>query len=100
MNELKLRSYKTGVIKLGDVVTLCDREKFIKGRTSWGTVVEVIERGIAGTVYLCGIKWFNRPPHTRGSVSYHYDRDLMHVEEKLMFDNHIYDSVDDIPRNR
>jgi hypothetical protein len=100
MNELKLRTYRKQDIKLGDVVTLCAREKFAKGRTGWGTVIEVIERGIAGTVYLCGIRWFNRPPHSKGSVSYHYDRDLMLVEEKLQFDNHIYNSVDDIPRNK
>ena len=100
MNELKLRSYKTGEIKLGDVVTLCDRKKFVKGRTSWGTVVEVVERGVAGTLYMCAVQWFSKLPNSRGSISYHYDRDLMHVEEKLMFDNYVYDSVDDVPRSK
>lgn len=100
MNELILRSFKTGEIKLGDVVTLCDRKKFVKGRTSWGTVVEVVERGVAGTLYMCAVQWFTRQPNSRGSISYHYNRDLMHVEEKLMFDNHVYDSVDDVPRSK
>ena len=100
MNELKLRSYRKRDIKLGDVVTLCARERFTPGKTGWGTVIEIVERGSAGTIYLCGIQWFNKLPDTRGGISYHYDKDLMHVEEKLMFDNHIYDSADDIPRNK
>jgi len=104
MNDLSVKLFKDNrpsrSIKLGDVVTLCAREKFTKGKTGWGTVIEIIERGVAGTIYLCGVQWFNRAPHTMGSISYHYDKDLMHVEEKLMFDSHVYDSADDIPRNK
>jgi len=104
MNDLSVKLFKGKLgmhgIKLGDVVTLCAREKFTKGKTGWGTVIELIERGVAGTIYLCGIQWFNRPPDSMGSISYHYNRDLMHVEEKLMFDSHVYNSADDIPRNK
>ena len=100
MNELKLRIRRKQDIKLGDVVTLCARDKFVKGYTGWGTVIEVVERGVAGTVYLCGVKWFHKPPNSSGNISYHYDRDVILVEEKLQFDNHVYDSIDDASRNK
>jgi hypothetical protein len=85
--RLKLKSMKSKKITHGDVVALVMEEPFEKGKTLWGTVVEVIDRGTSGKILLCGVKWFNKKPNTRDTVSYHYEYELLTVEEKLTYDD-------------
>jgi hypothetical protein len=85
--RLKLKSMKSKKITHGDVVALVMEEPFEKGKTLWGTVVEVIDRGGSGKTLLCGVIWFNKKPSTRDTVSYHYEYELLTVEEKLTYDD-------------
>ena len=84
--KLKLKSMKSKKITHGDVVTLVMEEPFEKGATLWGTVMEVIDRGNSGQTLLCGVKWFNKGPAARDKLSYHYEYELLTVEEKLLYD--------------
>jgi len=85
--KLKLKTMKSKKIAHGDVVTLVMEEPFEKGATLWGTVMEVIDRGNSGQTLLCGVKWFNKPPPARNNLSYHYEYELLTVEEKLTYDD-------------
>lgn len=85
--KFKLKTMKSKKITHGDVVTLVMEEPFEKGQTLWGTVMEVIDRGNSGQTLLCGVKWFNKKPNTRDDLSYHYEYELLTVEEKLTYDD-------------
>ena len=82
----KLRSVKNTRVKLGDVVTFITYKPFEEGRTAWGTIIEVVDRGVSGRHLLCGIQWFGITPGHRGHVSYHYDEELVRLDEKLSYD--------------
>lgn len=85
--KLKLKSMKSKKLGHGDVVTLVMEEPFVKGKTPWGTIIQVIDRGNSGQTLLCGVKWFNKQPSARDSLSYHYEYELLTVEEKLNYDD-------------
>tara|TARA_R110001583_G_scaffold131761_2_gene283570 strand:+ start:1021 stop:1317 length:297 start_codon:yes stop_codon:yes gene_type:complete len=84
--DSKIKKAKESRVKLGDVVTFAAAEPFIKSTTSWGTVVEVVDRGLSGRYVLCGIRWFNKTPEIKGSMSYHYESELVRLDEKLSYD--------------
>ena len=80
---------KSKKITHGDVVTMVMEKPFEKGNTLWGTVMEVIDRGTSGQTLLCGVKWFNKSMSTRDKLSYHYEHELLMVEEKLLYDDEL-----------
>ena len=84
--KAKLQPVKNSRVKLGDVVTFITYTPFEKGRTAWGTIVEVVDRGVSGKHLLCGIQWFTVAPGKRGYISYHYDEELVRLDEKLSYD--------------
>lgn len=82
----KMKPVKNSRVKLGDIVTFLSYTPFVQGRTPWGTIVELIDRGVTGTHLLCCIRWFNTAPGERGHISYHYANELVQLEEKLSYD--------------
>ena len=75
----KIKKAKETRVKLGDVVTFTSAAPFIKSTTSWGTVVEIVDRGLSGRYMLCGIIWFNKAPDAEGDMSYHYESVLAYA---------------------
>jgi len=88
MNTLlkKIKAAKNSRVGLGDVVTFNTSIPFIQGRTPWGTIVEQVDRGVTGQHLLCAIQWFNLPPGKRGNITYHYENELLRLDEKLAYD--------------
>jgi len=84
--DSKIKKAKETRVKLGDVVTFTSVAPFIKSTTSWGTVIEIVDRGLSGRYILCGIKWFNKTPDIKGNMSYHYESELVRLDEKLSYD--------------
>ena len=84
--KAKLRPVKNSRVKLGDVVTFLSYTPFEQGRTPWGTIVEQVDRGVTGQHLLCAIQWFNMPPGKKGNITYHYENELLRLDEKLAYD--------------
>ena len=57
----KVKHAKESRVGLGDVVTFVESKPFVRYISAWGTIVEVIDRGVSGQHLLCGIQWFNIP---------------------------------------
>ena len=84
--DKKIKKAKETRVKLGDVVTFTAIAPFVKSISPWGTIVEIVERGITDRYVLCGIKWFNEAPDIKGNLSYHYESELVRLDEKLAYD--------------
>lgn len=83
----KLKKAKESRVGLGDVVTFTGSTPFVKHVSAWGTIVEVVDRGVSGQHILCGIQWFNIPAGQRGHISYHYENELVRIDEKIAYDS-------------
>jgi len=82
----KIKAAKSSRVGLGDVVTFISDKPFVKTSKSWGTIVEVVDRGFTGQHLLCAVQWSSMLPGKRGSISYHYENELLRLEEKLAYD--------------
>jgi len=83
----KVKKAKESRVGLGDVVTFTGSKPFVKYISAWGTIVEVVDRGVSGQHVLCGIQWFNIPAGKRGHISYHYESELVRLDEKIAYDS-------------
>jgi hypothetical protein len=83
----KVKKAKESRVGLGDVVTFIGSKPFVKYISAWGTIVEVVDRGVSGQHVLCGIQWFNVPAGKRGHISYHYESELVRLDEKMAYDS-------------
>ena len=93
--KAKFKSAKSARVGLGDVVTFITDKPFTKSSSSWGTIVEIVDRGVTGKHMLCGIQWFNISPGKRGNITYHYESELLTLDDKLRYDalaNHVIDT--------
>ena len=81
----KLLSGKCTRVGLGDVVTFVSDVPFVKSKHAWGTIVEISDRGVTGRHMLCRILW-HAGPAVKPKHSYHYEYELLKLEEKLAYD--------------
>ena len=82
----KFKLAKRSRVGLGDVVTFITDRPFISSASLWGTIVEVVDRGVTGKHVLCRIQWFNTSPGERGNITYHYESELLRLDDKLSYD--------------